>query len=217
MRGVYSGRVPGAGMTGSPALGKGVPFPVSDRCAVETGSPSPPSPRPRTRASPAPATVITALAPPRTIRKRRRSIRRTDAGSLSRRIACVRWKAQASSTPQPRKTETTHGMERAGLTSEPPMARLMVMRGRPRRAPITKPEGRSGRLPRQTKKVKKAAPARAPRARKARRAEAFSAVFAVPATSRPMSSSPEIMLSIPKVTSGPGSTRVTQSKRSNGT
>lgn len=91
---------------------------------------------------------------------------------------------------------------------------LMVIIGSPTKAPNTSPFCLSGCASRSFMIPKYAAPATTPMKKNCRIATIFSAVLAVSATLIPKSSNDSIIMSMPKVTSPPGRTRVAQSNRS---
>ena len=97
-----------------------------------------------------------------------------------------------------------------------PKAMLIAISGKPNRAAITIPAMASALICRALMTPKKTAPATMPPTKNCRTAMICSAVFAASATLTPNHSMVSIIKSIPKVISGPGSTRVNQSNRSKG-
>ena len=168
------------------------------------------------------ATVIVAVAAPRRTRNCRRPIPPTagapaSAGSRRPASGFRRMYTALRPAPQPKNSNSSQRTTRVGSTSDPPIAILIAIIGRPNRAPIASPAVMLGCAPPSLRIPKKSAPATTPPPKNWAIAIACSAVLAESATLIPTRRIPSIIRSMPKVTTEPGRTRVIQSNRSNGT
>ena len=115
--------------------------------------------------------------------------------------------------PQIRKSTERVSAVITGFTVDWPMGRLTATIGRPNKIPATKPKTGLGSTLRDFMMAKKRPPTTTPITKTSKTAAICSPVLDAAATLMPTNSMESIIKSMPKVTTGPGSTRVIQSKR----